>query len=79
MDTVDITEARRRLSKLVRAAEQGESVVITRRGKEVARIVPAERKPLRGLPDLSAFRASIKIKGRSLTEELLALRREERY
>jgi prevent-host-death family protein len=63
----------------VRAAERGESVVITRRGKEVARIVPAERKPLHPLRDLSEFRASIKMKGRSLTEELLALRREERY
>jgi prevent-host-death family protein len=79
MDTVNMSEARKRLSDLVRAAERGESVTITRRGKEVARIVPAEQKPLKPLPDLSEFRASIKIKGRSLTDELLALRREERY
>ena len=79
MDTVNMSEARKRLSDLVRAAERGESVTITRRGKQVARIVPAEQKPLKPLPDLSEFRASIKIKGRSLTDELLALRREERY
>lgn len=79
MGTVNIAEARKHLSALVRAAERGEAVTITRRGKEVARIVPAERKPLRGLPDLTEFRASLKVKGRSLTEELLALRREERY
>ncbi len=79
MNTVNMKQARERLSELVRAAERGESVVITRRGKKVARIVPAEEKPLRGLPDLSEFRASIKVKGKSLTEELLSLRREERY
>lgn len=79
MDAVNMSEARRRLRELVQAAERGESVTITRRGKEVARIVPAEQKPLKPLPDLTEFRASIKIKGRSLTEELLAMRREERY
>jgi len=79
MDSVSLSEARKRLSDLVRAAERGESVTITRRGKQVARIVPAEQKPLKPLPDLSKFRASIKVKGRSLTEELLAMRREERY
>ena len=79
MDAVKMSAARRRLSELVRAAERGESVTITRRGKEVARIVPAEQKPLKPLPDLTEFRASIKIKGRSLSEELLAMRREERY
>ena len=79
MDAVKLSEARRRLSELVRVAERGESISITRRGKEVARIVPAEQKPLEPLPDLTEFRASIEIKGRSLTEELLAMRREERY
>jgi len=79
MDAVGIKEARERLSELVRAAERGESVTITRRGKEVARIVPAGPKALKPLPDLTEFRASIKIKGRSLTDELLAMRREERY
>jgi len=48
MGAVNLKEARRRLSALVQAAERGESVVITRRGKEVARIVPPERRPSRG-------------------------------
>jgi prevent-host-death family protein len=77
--TVSLKEARKRLGHLVEAAERGESVVITRRGRVVARIVPPESRPLKGLPDLAAFRASIKIKGRTLTDELLAMRREERY
>ena len=79
MDTVNMKEARQRLSELVRAAERGESVVITRRGKKVARIVPADQKPLRGLPDLSEFRASIKVTGKSLSQTVSNMRAEERY
>lgn len=79
MDTVKMSEARKRLSELVHAAERGESVSITRRGKEVARIVPAEQKPLKPLPDLSEFRASIKVKGKPLSEVVRDMRAEERY
>ena len=78
MDTINLKEARKRLGQLVEAAERGESVVITRRGRRVARIVPAAQKKRRGLPDLTELRASLKVKGRSLTEELLAMRKEER-
>lgn len=77
MRSINIREARKRLSELLRAAEQGESILLTRRGKDVARIVTAGGKPCRGLPDLDAFRKSLKVKGRSLTDELLAMRREE--
>ena len=79
MGPVKLREARRRLSDLVTAAERGETVIITRRGQEVARIAPLSPKPLKRFPDLAQFRASIKTKGKSLTDELLAMRREERY
>ena len=79
MDTVSLSDARRRLSDLVRAAEHGESVTITRRGKEVARIVPAQRAPAAGLPDLSDFRASIEAEGKSLSQTVIDMRAEERY
>lgn len=39
-ETVGIREARRRLAELVSRAEQGETVVITRGGREVARLGP---------------------------------------
>ena len=78
MSPVSLKRARERLGDLVRAAERGEPVVITRRGREVARLVPVERSRRRGLPDLSAFRASLKVSGKSLTRELLDLRDEER-
>ena len=38
---VSIAEAKNRLSQLVRAAEGGESVVITRNGRPVAQLMPA--------------------------------------
>ena len=79
MDTVNMSEARRHLSELVRAVERGESVTITRRGKEVARIGPAEKRPLRPLPDLTEFRASLEIKGKSLSQTVIDMRAEERY
>jgi len=78
MTTINLKEARKRLGELVSAAEHGETVVLTRRGRTVARLVPPERKRLKRLPDLAAFRASIKVKGRSLTDELIAMREEER-
>ncbi len=59
MGKVNLKQARARLSELVRAAERGESVTITRRGKEVARIVPVSEEPVLPLPDLSELRASI--------------------
>jgi prevent-host-death family protein len=43
--TVGIFEAKQKLSQLVERASKGEEIVITRRGKEQARLVPmpAER------------------------------------
>ena len=38
---VSITEARARLAELLRTVERGESISITRRGREVAQLVPA--------------------------------------
>jgi prevent-host-death family protein len=41
---VSIAEAKNQLSRLVRAAESGEAVVITRNGRPVVRLVPAPAK-----------------------------------
>jgi prevent-host-death family protein len=79
MGPINIREARKCLSKLVDAAEHGESVVITKRGREVARLVPAERKVGRRLPDLAKFRASIRVKGKPLSQTVIDLRRQERH
>ncbi|MDY0168000.1 MAG: type II toxin-antitoxin system prevent-host-death family antitoxin [Thermoguttaceae bacterium] len=79
MDPVNLKEARRRLGDLVRAAESGESVTITRRGREVARLVPIEPKRAKRPPDLAAFRASIEVRGRPLSEVVIEARQEARY
>ena len=48
MDGVTLAEAKAHLSELVSRVAAGESIEITRRGKTVARLVPAEapRKPV---------------------------------
>ena len=46
---VSVAEAKNRLPELIRAVENGESVVITRHGKAVAQLspAPAERRQVR--------------------------------
>ena len=45
-DSIDTYAAKTRLSRLLARVEAGEEIVITRRGKPVARLVPAApRKP----------------------------------
>ncbi len=77
MLTVSLRDARQRLGELVNAAARGEEVVITRRGRQAAQLRAVPRRPRRRLPDLSAFRASLRLKG-SLTDTLLTLRNDER-
>ena len=79
MSSVNMREARKHLSSLVDAAERGEAIVITRRGRRVARLVPVADKVQGRLPDLSDFRSSIKINGNSLSESVMEMRSEERY
>lgn len=78
MAPISIREARKRLGDLLRAAERGERVVITRRGREVARLVPVEAAGRRGIPDLADFRASLRVRGKSLSKTVVSLRAEER-
>ena len=79
MTTVSLKEARKRLGELVRAAEQGESIVLTRRGREVARIEPPASAKREGLPDLTAFRATLDVRGKPLSEVVVENRERERY
>jgi prevent-host-death family protein len=76
---VNLKEARRRLSDLVRAAEKGESIVLTRRGRKVARIEGARERATKRLPSLAEFRASIVVKGKPLSQTVIDARREARY
>ena len=55
---VSVSEAKTKLSELLRKTEQGDSFVIYRRGKEVARLVPPVKEDREGKLKqvLSSFR-----------------------
>lgn len=75
---ISVKEARVRLSDLLKRAEKGEEVLLFRRGKKVARLVPVKIVQ-RTLPSLKEFRASIRIKGQPLSMAVLTNREEERF
>lgn len=79
MGAVNLKEARKRLGELVTAAEQGESITISRRGRAAARLVPVNRSGRARFPDLSDFRRSIRLRGAGLSATVVAMRRKERY
>ncbi len=49
MKTVPVVEARRHFSELLASVEAGEEVVITRRGRTVARLIPESRQSAAGV------------------------------
>lgn len=61
-ETIEIGafEAKNRLSELLRATEAGRSFVITRRGRAVARLVPAVDESSRDLRELQAAFAELR-------------------
>lgn len=75
---ISAKEARERLSDLLKRAEKGEEIMLLRRGKKVARLVPV-KKVQKTLPSLKKFRASIRIKGQPLSMAVLKNREEERF
>ena len=72
-----VREARQNLSKLLAEVAKGREVVITDRGKEVARLVPPApaRQPF---TSLQAFRDSMPRFDPPLTQTLIEEREEER-
>ena len=44
---ISVSEAKKQLSRLIRAVEAGEEVILTRRGKPVARLAAVERRTVR--------------------------------
>jgi len=75
---VSVRDARAGLPALLNRVAKGEEIVIQRRGKAAARLVPPAR-PRMLLPDLTTFRASIRVKGESMITAVIWGRREERY
>lgn len=78
MEEVTVKQVRNKISALLDKTEKGEDVLILRRGKKVARLVPVGVWGKR-LPDLSAFRESITVKGNDLSRTVIDARNAERY
>ncbi len=78
MRTMNIKEARACLGRLVDGAEKGETVVITRHGKQSARLAPMPARA-KGLTSLSEFRSGIATSETGLAATVLRARREERF
>jgi len=79
MDKVTVAEAKAGLSALLDRVEAGDEVVITRRGRSVARLVATEpkRKKL-DLKRLAAFRATLK-PSKTDSVKLIRAMRDARY
>ena len=75
---VSVKEARNRISALLDRIQKGEEVLISRRGKKVARLVPFDASEKR-LPDLSQFRSSTTVRVASLGQTVINSREMERY
>ena len=61
---VNVKEARAGFSKLLDKVEQGQHILLTRRGRKVARFIPPEQE--NRLPSLKAFRQEIARAGQGL-------------
>lgn len=79
MVTVNLAQAKARLSELLDKVETGEEIVITRRGRAIAHISPTTgpKKPL-PLRDLAKFRAAMP-RLRRPSAELLSKVRDDRF
>jgi prevent-host-death family protein len=73
--SIPLAEAKAHLSQVLDRVEAGEELVITRRGKPVARVVPVQQAVV-PLPSLAAFRAQFPKMQRSSTEVIRAIRDE---
>lgn len=75
MDKLSVYDAKARFSQLIERAQSGRSTTITKRGRVVARIVPAkeaewDRSAV--LDEAEALRKQLKVKGRFRIADLIA-------
>jgi len=61
MRTAGVREARKNLSALLDEVRKGREVVITKRGRPVAKLVPPDRPRGKGVPNLAAFRRKMPV------------------
>ncbi len=78
MIEITVKQTRERLRHYIDMAEQGEQIVVSRRGRPVVRLVPMSATPA-PLPSLEEFRRKVARGGPPLSEDVVSARRDERY
>ena len=73
----NIRKTKAKLSSYLSQVEQGEEIVIVRRGKPVAILKPIEQAT--ALPSMKSFREKIRLRGLSPSETVIRMREESRY
>ncbi len=80
MSTISLAEAKTHLSQLVEQAAGGEDVVITRRGRPVARITSLETPGKRiDVAELRALTSTMSMQSEPSADFIRRMRDEERY
>ena len=78
MRSASLTEARQNLSAILREVRKGREVILTDRGRPVARIAPVIREASRPFSSHRWIREKVHLKGKPLSETL-AEEREDRF
>ncbi|MDB5403491.1 MAG: hypothetical protein QOF70_5970 [Acetobacteraceae bacterium] len=79
MREVQASEAKTHLPQLLDDVEHGETIIITRHGRPIARLVPdADRRQAEAREAVAAIKALRKRAGKTTIEELLSMRDEGR-
>ncbi len=77
MREIQASEAKTRLPQLLDEVERGETLIITRDGKPIARLVPEEQSQQKIFDEVKAALTELrKHTGRATVEEILAWRHE---
>jgi prevent-host-death family protein len=76
MKSAGIREVRQNISALIEDVKKGREILITDRGKPVARLVPPSKGQSRGVPDLSSFRRTMPTLSPSLSETIVEERED---
>ena len=79
MRTAGIREARQNLSALLDEVKKGREVVITERGRPVAKLVSPDRPRGRGVPNLAAFRRRMPVLDPPLSTTVAEEREDRLY
>ncbi len=77
MIEISAKEARKKFSFLLDKVEHGDEIVITRRGKRVARLITLTLDEK--LPGLKHFRGELTVSGEPVSQTVLKNRASERY